>query len=238
MWLEFYTRNNEDIFKDIVDEEIADRLIKYIGIDKNYIRSQIYWELGLGFKPYLDLKEPACSIVFNVIEEHLRSLKKHTIWHERLSEIENATDDVLSLMSKSNISELIQPDLNEAEIKQFIELGNKILFKTKALNRNYNQNYKLHNENWGTLGYYKKYLTHCANVYMKLSPQKFTISFSRGSKKGDWIEHSPASKFLREFHNITNKMLIAINSKPFSDSNFKSTCEEIRSDYRNNKSIK
>ena len=231
MWLEYHTRNDEDIFQNIVEQETAERLIKYIGIDEEHIRNHIYWELGLGFEPYLDLREPASSMVFDVLEEHLCNPINRTVWNDKLSKLGEKIKKAISLLENNTISQMIQPDLNEDEIQQFIELGNKIILKTDIMNRNYNKNYKEYNDDWGNLGYYKKYLTHCAKVYIGLSPNKLTISFLKGSKKGDWVERSSAAKFLREFHNMANKMLISINAKPFTDKNFKTVCEEIRKEH-------
>jgi hypothetical protein len=236
MWLETITNDNPDIFNDIVDTTTVERILDSINLVNDHdARAEIEWELALESCPRIDeTRAAAISMYVNVLEEQLNHKKNNFKLKTELKKLQRKVNQSCDCLEAESISQIIFPSLKKSEIEQYIKLSDKIISNIQIINRDYNKYYKELNHEWKNLGWYKKYLDRCSQIYHRISPYPFTISFKKGCQPGDWIVASKASYFLYEFHNIINQMLVKINCEPFTDSNFKTVCTEICREYRKN----
>lgn len=233
MWFYTKTFHNLEPLQNLVCQKDVIRIASIINAQQNeWICSRIGYELALdGDSGYDTQTEPLLIRGIEAISESFFLSNDYQVIKKKLEKISRALKKTKEALSDCEIIDVINGTLDKKQNLNTNDLVDQIECYQKAINTllfDSRNNKKQKNKDWGNLGYYKVYISDVIHLFTSLTGKKFTVDFALGDNNKGWKATTDAGLFVYEFHLILNKVAKAYSCNPFTDSNFKNTCSEIR----------
>jgi|GEM_PF-5970035 len=238
-WFDAEIRRNPELLIGMITEDDVIRVAGTINAQNDpQILSKIRFELALGGNSAeppneRQTREPLIVTSFDVLDEKFLLEKEHTKIKSDLENFVKNFNELDALISREDICEILVhsgqfTDENIKLLKTLICGKEEKLFY--ALDNQYRYRQKRNKkwgESWTKLSSYQIFLEKTIALYTQLTGENYTSDFVR-NHNNIWEPASEGTRFTYEVHKILNNFATSYNIQPFTDKNFKNTCNKIR----------
>ncbi len=239
MWLDAEINRNPELLENIINEGDVLRIAETINAqnDQNTL-SRIRFELALGGNSGENPKEspsrePLIVTSFNVLDEKFLLDKRDTKIKSDLESLVKHLNALDTLINREDISEILVHSgqftgENLKLLKTLICAKEEQVFFPLYDQYSYR---KERNKKWGSswtkLSFYEIFLEKTVALYTQLTGENFKSDFI-SNHYNIWEPTTEGTRFSYEFHKILNNFATSYDIQPFTNKNFKNTCNKIR----------
>lgn len=247
MWFDALINKNPELLVGIVNYDDVKRIAKIINAEKDhFICKKISFEIGLGGRYGVTKpdREPIIAMAFDIFDEKYLLEQKDKSIYTDLINLVNSMNKVSSLIKRDDIADILvhSGQFSREDFDQLKRIlcpnREQVFWPLYDLYSQRRAKYKSWGISWTKNSYYSRFIEKVVQLYIMITGEPFVCQFERGKGNIVWDPITPGPTFVKEFHDILNRIALAYKITPFSDKTLKHACEENRKQINSSRKVK